>query len=610
MFSVRRKLSLFVSLSVFLSILPSQTKVTAQDLVATEDVGGGSSVFVFRESRKKPQARSGGGHAILGEGLGGGSFARARSARSNAQIAAVAQKRRNAAIAARKRAAATAAANAKIKRSNVLTTTAEGFLDNNQTDPAITNFRDALAQNPKNTRASDGLSNALTVKGIETAGETNNQAALVYFNEAVKLDKQNDVAYAKTGAIYDALGQKDKATANYEKALAINSEYTSLYPPLGLLYMDAGEIAKAETYLQKSNAAGLDTVETRFLRGLVAFKNNNSSEAIAAFDRALELDSRYAQALYYRGQTLDRMGQPDQAIAAYKQTLDAAPTFAPASFELGVNYYNKGDYNNAAIAYQNTIRIDPDHSQAHANLASTYRQLERYQDANAEYKLASKDIKNADMYSEWGYSLGKANEWDESTVKLKTASEISPTAIDNSNVSWAYYNAGNSKAAAKNDAGAKQDYDQSKAYSQKATEQDPKLDAAYLNLGSTHNKLGEFQLAVNVLKTALGLRGNWLIATNQLGLGYRGMNDLANAVATFNQVVKLDGNNTFGLFNLGEAYYASGNKKEAKKINDRLKKLDPTLAATLDGVISGKVLIDATKQKIEQKVPKVPRLPF
>lgn len=614
MFCVRRRLSLFLSLSAFLSILPCPPTVKAQDLVATEDVASGSSVFVFRESRKKPQARSAGGRAVLAEGIGGGNgIAQARSGRSNAQIAAIEKKRRQAAIAARKHAAAVAAANAKIKRSNILTTTAENFLDNDQTDQAITNFRDALVQNPKNVRATAGLSNALTAKGIQAAGETNSEAALTYFNEAVKLDSRNDVAYAKIGAIYDASGQKDKAAANYEKALAINPEYTMLYPPLGLLYIEAGEIAKADMALQKSSEAGLDTVETRFLSGLSLFKNNKNPEALVAFDRTLELDSRNAQAMYYRGQTLDRMGQSDQAIMAYKQTIETAPTFAPASFDLGVAYYNKGDYDNAAIAYQNTVKVDPNNSQAHANLASTYRQLGRCADANAEYKLASNDVKTADMYSEWGYCQGQAGQWTESVATLKTASEMSPTAIDNSNVSWAYYNAGNEKAAAKNDEGAKQDYEQSKVYSQKATEQDPKLDAAYLNLGATHNKLGEFQQAVGVLQTALGLHSNWVIATNQLGLGYRGMNDLANAVATFKQAVNLDGNNTYGLFNLGEAYYASGNKKEAKKINDRLKKLDPSLASNLDNIISGKAVIDQTKQKIEQKVPKVPsapRMPF
>ncbi|MFN0280257.1 MAG: tetratricopeptide repeat protein [Pyrinomonadaceae bacterium] len=606
MFGVRRGLSLFVLVSIFLSILPFSRGVNAQELVASEDVGGGSSVFVFRESRKKSQARSGAGRLMLGEGVGGGPTARARSARSNTQIATAAQKRRADAIAARKKVLAAAAKRNAL--SNTLTAKAEGFLDNNQTDLAITNFRDALVKNPKNSRASDGLSNALMAKGIEVAGDTNELAALTFFNEVVKLDKQNEIAYAKIGAIYDAKGQKDQATANYEKAVAINPAFSSLYPPLGLLYIDAGEIAKAEGALKKADAASVDTVDTRLLRGLVFFKNNQNPAALAAFEQVLALDSRMAAALYYKGQVFDRMNQQDQAIAAYKQTLEINPRFGPAAFDLGVDYYNAGDYNNAAVAYQTAINIDPANAQAHANLGSTYRQLDRCSDANPEYKLASNTIKTADLYSEWGYCLGRANQWDDSVATLKTASEMSPTAIDNSNVGWAYYNAGNSQAGAKNETAAKANYDQAKSYSQKAVDQDPKLQSAYLNLGSTHNKLGEFQLAVGVLKTVLGMNNNWLIATNQLGVGYQGMNDYVNAIATFKQAVNIDGNNTFSLFNLGSSYSASGNKKEAKKINDKLKKLDPKLAAALDNVIAGKI-IDATKQKIEQKI-KVPKLPF
>ncbi len=148
----------------FFSMLPFPQAARAQDLVASEDIAGGSSVFVFRESHKKPQARSGGGGGVT---AGSG---RARAARTNAQIAAAARRRRAAAVAARKR-AIIAAANRKIALSNTLTAKAEEFLDNNQTDLAITNYRDALVQYPQNKRASEGLSNALTAKGLDVAGD-------------------------------------------------------------------------------------------------------------------------------------------------------------------------------------------------------------------------------------------------------------------------------------------------------------------------------------------------------------------------------------------------------------------------------------------------------
>ena len=607
MLKLNKELTTFLMFVVCATMLPLPQTVSGQDLVASEALAGGASVFVFRESRKKPQARSGGGRVSLG--AAGQVKPPKSAAQMTAQIAAAAKKRRAAAIAARKQ-AAKAEANRKLALSNTLTTKAETFLDNNQTDLAIKNYRDALVQNPKNNRATDGLSNSLTAKGIDVAGETNNESAAVYFEEAVKLDGKNDVAYAKLGAIHDTYGRKDKAVASYEKALAINPEYSSLYAPLGIASVDAGDVAKAEGFLKRSDAAGVDTADSRYLRGVILFKQNKDADAMTALNKALELDARFVEAQYYRGQILDRTGKSAEALASYKKTLEWEPAFTPAQFEIGVASYNAGDYAGAAAAYEQVIKTDKDNYQAHGNLASAYRQLERFSDANAQYLLASTGIKTADLYSEWGYCLGKTNEWDKSTARLQTAKEMSPTAIDNSNVGWAYYNAGETQTAAKETEKAKASYALAKTALEVAVQLDPKLDAAYLNLGSTHNGLGEFQLAVNVLKNVLNFRRDWAIAANQLGLGYRGLGDLKNAVATFKRIVALDKTSVAGLFNLGDAYFASGNTKEAKKINDQLRKINPSAAAKLDNVLSGKAVIDATKQKIENKIPKIPRFPF
>lgn len=574
-----------------------------QDLIATEDITAGSSAFVFRESRKKPQSRAGGGQLVRSAG-----GRKALGARSSSQIAAANKKRLQDAIAARKK-AAIAAANRRVALSNTLTAKAEGFLDKGQTDLSITNYRAALAQYAQNKRASDGLSNALTSKGIDVAGDSSNEAAIVIFEEAIKLDRANDVAFAKLGAIYDAKGQNTKAIEYYEKALGMNAQYTDLHTPLGLAYLESGEIAAAESSLQKAVAAGSDTADTRFLKGLVALKQNKNAEAAAAFEQTLQMNNGFAMANYYRGQALDRLGQDEQAIAAYNATLAGEPTFGPAAFDLGVAYYNRGDYTNAATAYETAIKIEPGNAQAHANLASTYRQLERFPEANAEYKTASTSIKNPDLYSEWGYCLGKTKEWDKSVERLKTALELSPSGIDTSNLGWAHLNAANEATVAKNEPVAKQNFEQAKIILQKALEQEPKLEAAYLNLGSTHNGLGEYQDAVNVLNTALTIRRDWNVAINQLGLGYRGLRDFKNAIATFKRVTDKDVNNIYGLFNLGETYFASGNKNEAKKINDRLKKIDPALANQLDGIISGRIVVDRFKQKIDSKIPSIPRLP-
>ncbi len=580
----------------------------ANDLVPSDDLTGAASVFVFRGSKKRPQESS-----SVRSFRASGAAASVRRERIKNQIVSVRKKKAdrakaNAAALARAR---TREQNAKLKLSNTLTARAETQLEKGEIAGATVNFREALKANPKNAEATAGLSEALTVTGIETAGENYNQAAIAYFDEAAKLNPRNEIAFAKLGEIYDADNRNDLAILNYGKALSIDPEFSSLYLPMGLAYAQAGKTIEAETFLTKAETAGFDSPEARFARAVILVKQNRINEALAAFDRIIAAEPQNAQAYYQKGVVYKQGNDPDKAVSAYLQAVKIDPMLSGAWFDLGVIYYNRGDYAQAMNAYQQVTKLEPNNYQAHANLASAYRQLERFPEANASYKLAEPGNKtNADFYSEWGYCLGKANEWDKSVARLNTARELSPTAVDNTNTGWAYYNAARADKAAKNEPAATAKLQLGKAFLEKAVQQDPKMDAAYLNLGATNNSLGDHKAAVNALNQAVALRGDWVIALNQLGLAYRGTNNLSASLAQFQRVTALDANNVFGLFSLGEVYHLSGNKKEAKKIQDRLKLLNPAMAGRLADFLDGKAVIDDAKRKIESKVPRVPRIPY
>jgi superkiller protein 3 len=602
MFGKRSTAASAMAAGLVVSLLAPFVNLFSQDLVATEDIGGGSSVFVFRESAKKPQVKAAGGSGVLARaGRGGG--------RRHIDSAYLATKRKHSTVAnsgpATRRPAPAAT---KIRLAETLAAKAETQMQAGQTDTAIATYREALKNNPKNARATEGLSDALTAKGIDAAGDTNADAGARFLEEAVKLDPKNSIAFAKLGEIYTTGGQTERGIQNYETALAIDPTLTDLYVPLGLAYIKTGNIAKAEYYAGKADAAGAGSADAMFLRGVVAYKQNQNPEALAAFQKTLAADPNYSSASYYEAATYDRLNQGNQSIATYKKTVELDPEFAPAWFDLGVAYYNAADYKDAAPAYEQAVKYDPKNALTHANLASTYRQLERFADANAQYAQADAlgMNKNADMYNEWGYCLGKTDEWDKSTLRLIAARDLGHEAADDSNVGWAYYNAGNEAKAKNDDAAAKDNYDKGRVALEQSVKEDPKLDAGYMNLGSTYNALGEFQLAVNVLNTALGLHRDWVIAMNQLGVGYRGSGDLNAAIAQFQRATTLDGNNVFGLFRLGEAYNASGNKKEAKKVQDRLKRIDPNVAAQLENVLAGKAVIDAARQIKKIKIPGIP----
>lgn len=605
MFRTNHSIKLLFSVLALISLnLQSLLVVRANDIIASDDVVSGSSVFVFRESRKRPQERAGGSVSL------GGSKKRSYREKVNAQIAAARKKK---ADAARVRQAAVAKARArermaKFKLSNTLAAAGEKQMESGDIAAATASFRNSLKANPKNVEAKSGLSEALTVTGMTTA-DIDENAAVPYFEEAVKLDPKNEVAFTKLGEIHDARGRNAQAIVNYEKALAIDPQISSLYLPVALAYAEAGNAVKADLYLTKAEAAGVAENDTKFARGVLLYKQNKNQEALAVFDQLAAAEPQNGAVQYQRAVLFDKLGQQDRAVEAYRKSTQIDPGYAPAWFELGVIYYNKGDYRNALNAYQAAVKADYSNAKAHANLASTYRQLERFAEANAEYKIAADTIKDdPNLYSEWGYCLGKTAEWEKAADRLETAKGMSSTAEDESNIGWAYYNGAQADKAAGNDAAAQEKLEKGKVSLQAAVQKDPKLDAAHLNLGSTYNSLGEHDKAVRSLNEAVRLHNDWVIALNQLGLAYRGTNNMSMALNSFNRVVLLDGNNVSGLFNLGSAQYASGDKNGAKKTQARLRKVRPDLADQLGNIIAGKAIEFGT-QKLREKI-RIPGIPF
>ena len=492
------------------------------------------------------------------------------------------------------------------KISQTLTAKADLLLENKETDQAIETYKNALKSNPKNLDAKSGLSEAYIIKGDESIAAGNREEAVNFYLESSEADEKNYAAYAKIGQAKEDLKLDDDALASYQKALQINPAASEMFIRVANLFYKKDDLASAETYLKKAEANSPDDAETLFLRGLLYFKRNENDKALAAFDKTLALDANFLDAYLYQAEIYERLKREDEAIAAYRKTMEIDPNFVQGWFDLGVSNYNHGNWQEAETAYLKVIELDSENASAHANLASVYRQMEKFAEANGEYKLAAVQIKDdPDLFSEWGFCLGKVSDWDKAIARLQTAKELSPDTIDYTNLGWGYYNAAQKDIEADKDEEGQAKLTQGKQILQKAVEINPNFDAAQLNLGITYTGLGEYQNAVETLTRANSLHGNWKIGINELGIAYRKLNKLSDAISQFQRAVNLDNKFALGLYNLGEAQSKLGRKRDAKETLAKLKPLNPELARKLDNAIRG-IIIDETKQKIRSKIPRLP----
>jgi tetratricopeptide (TPR) repeat protein len=587
-------------------------------------------VFVFRQSRKAPQTRSTG----KAKNAPKRDVAQRQVTRKKVheQVAAI-QK-------AKPRPRATKVENppptttAKVPKtqsrtdaSKVFAGAGETFLDQNDLDKAIEFFKKSVELDPKNAPGKLGLSEAYARKGDDVLDKTGTpETALFFYEEAVKANPNNAAGHSGLAEVFDSMGSSDKALASYEKALALDPALTQLYSPMGILYYQKGDMAKAEPLLAKALAIDPNDGEAQYFNGLILAKQNRNDEAINAFKITLAKNANSAEAHLALGEAYDRTDRDREAMIEYKEALRINPRYPEAYFDLGVANYNREKYTDAAANYQEAIRLKNDYADAHVNLAETYRQLamderdanrkkDLFNKAVGSYRLATAFVKNdTEMYSSYGYVLGRLGRWNDAIDTLKMAMTPESDAIDYSNIGWAYYNASQEDSAYQRADQAKLKLQEARTALERSVSLDRNFEAAYLNLGITQNDQGDFTAAVASLQNAVRLKKNWTFALNELGIAYRKLNQLDNAVEQFKRVTEIDNNFTSGFYNLAESEFRRGHTKDAKKAQDRVRKLNPNLARQLDVIFSGAVLTDA-QRKVENKVNdanpvnKLPKIP-
>lgn len=574
------------------SFLTFGTPVGAQDLVPVSDITGGSSVFVFRASRKaapksfvsnfKPNRTK------------TQRIETARKVTRQFTVVAKAAPRRARSKSVDPINLPSSGSMPKEKAAVVFAGVGEYYTDKEDAERALEFFREAVMLDPKNKGAQMGLSEVLALKGNQLLADEKAETARAFFEESVKYNPKNAVAVYGLGEVLYELGKEDEAIDYYENALAYDKDLTAIYVPLGILYYRKGEIAKADQNLTKALAAAPDDAEAQYYLGLVRYAQNRNDEALTAFLKASSINKDNAESHYYAGKAFKRLSRGKEAITEFEEAVRLKPNYFEAHFDLGATNYELENYEAAVKNFKEATRLKNDNIEAYSNLGDAYRQIGNFNDAEASYNLALTFIardknysreETAQIYSYAGYAIGRQCEinsrkmmkcgWERAIRNFEKAAELSPNASDYTNLGWAHYNSAKIALSQKSEAEGKTGLANAKAALQKAVAMNPTfIEAPLLNLGVAQIDSGEYAAAVEALKKATEKRPDWNFATYALGVAYRKSGDIKNAAAAFRRAVEKDPNYVAAWSGLGESEFRNGNKNETKKIIDRLKKIN------------------------------------
>jgi tetratricopeptide (TPR) repeat protein len=113
---------------------------------------------------------------------------------------------------------------------------------------------------------------------------------------------------------------------------------------------------------------------------------NKPDEAIAAFQRAIDLNPKVAYPHNGLGNVYHSLGRHDEAIAAFQRAIDLDPKDAAPCNGLGNLYADLGRHDEAIAAYQRAIDLDPKVAYPHNGLGNVYQSLGHIGGARAGYR--------------------------------------------------------------------------------------------------------------------------------------------------------------------------------------------------------------------------------
>jgi tetratricopeptide (TPR) repeat protein len=177
-------------------------------------------------------------------------------------------------------------------------------------------------------------------------------AALTWFQEALKRDIARGDGFASLGSVFQSLGQFERALVAYDEGLRLSPNETDLLNRRGVVLLEIGRWGEALQIFERVAAADPDNTDALGNYGNALFKLNRPGEAIAVYDRALARAPGNAQLLTNRAIALRRLDRPHEALASVTRALAASANFAPARFVDAAVRLTLGDFSAGWRGYE------------------------------------------------------------------------------------------------------------------------------------------------------------------------------------------------------------------------------------------------------------------
>ncbi|MBD2503090.1 tetratricopeptide repeat protein [Anabaena azotica] len=185
------------------------------------------------------------------------------------------------------------------------------------------------------------------------------EEAIAYYEQAVKIQANDAVAWFKLGLTLAKLKRFKDAIKSYNQAIKIQPDYHQAWCDLGVAFGNIRRHKEAFAAFDKATQVKPDDGVAWLNRGLALIELEEYEDAIASFDKALQFPPNSPKIWDKRGYCLVRLGLDDEAIIAFDKALEIKSDYASAYYNKAACYALQREVNLALANLQQAIIINP-----------------------------------------------------------------------------------------------------------------------------------------------------------------------------------------------------------------------------------------------------------
>jgi predicted O-linked N-acetylglucosamine transferase (SPINDLY family) len=253
--------------------------------------------------------------------------------------------------------------------------------------------------------------------------------ALRHFDRAVALQPQFTDAVYNRGVLQAELGLLKQAEASLKQALAQKPTNFAVYANLGAVLAQLGRPEDAVAAYSKYLERQPQDAKTFFNRGTVRLKLEQYHDAIADFQAALAVQPNYVAAWSNLAGAFQQIGGYNDAVQCAQKALSHDAAYFPAHMTLIYALSALKQFDQALVSADKAVTLSPDEAEAHAARGDVLRALHRYDHALKSYEVAvTLKPKHGPYYVVRGDAYAQLQQLDKAAADYAAAAVIDPYA--------------------------------------------------------------------------------------------------------------------------------------------------------------------------------------